>query len=349
MRREFWMGKRVFLTGHTGFKGGWLSLWLSNLGAEVYGYSLCAQNADGIYNVAKISDCMVRETIADIRDSDKLRQALLVAQPEIIIHMAAQPLVRKSYTDPLETFSVNVMGLLCLLEAVRSVESVSAFLNITTDKCYENNEGIWPYRENDKLGGKDPYSASKACAELLSACYRQSYLEKQGVAIATARAGNVIGGGDQSEDRLIPDFLRAADQKIPLVLRNPAATRPWQHVLEPLSGYLTLGERLIESELDYSEPWNFGPLPQDVRSVQNILQLLVDFYKCGSWQLEQGTQPYEAQTLSLDSTKSKVKLGWTPKWSINKALCKTLDWHTDWRNGCDMARITINQIKEYEI
>ena len=348
MNRNFWRGKRVFLTGHTGFKGGWLALWLSDMGAKVFGYALRHQHENGIYSVAEVSGLIDMETIGDVRDKETLQNSLNKAQPELIIHLAAQPLVRKSYLNPIDTFSVNTMGLINLLEVAKTTETVKAIVNVTTDKCYENNQTVIPHVENEKLGGKDPYSASKACAEIISACYRSSYFDFQEIALATARAGNVIGGGDEAEDRLIPDFFRSIRLREPIILRNPSASRPWQHVLEPLSGYLKLSELLLKDGKNFSEAFNFGPIPKEISSVENIVKLLIDLYRDGSWKLDKRAQPFETQTLALDSSKAKDKLGWTPRWNINEALSKTVDWHKDLCNGCDMAQTTIRQISDYE-
>ena len=348
MNREFWAGRRVFLTGHTGFKGGWLAMWLSDMGAEVYGYALPAEHDDGVYALGLVADCLSGETLADIRNSAQLEAALVAARPEIVLHLAAQPLVRASYRDPLETFSVNVSGLLCLLDCIRKTEGVLSVVNVTSDKCYENREWLWPYRETEALGGHDPYSASKACAEIVTASYKRSFMEQAGIGLASARAGNVIGGGDRSEDRLVPDFLRALDAGEPTVLRNPKATRPWQHVLEPLAGYLALAESLFNKPALFSEAWNFGPEHRDIREVGEIVTLLSALAKTPKWELAGGASPHEAQSLSLDSSKAKSRLGWVPKWSIETALARTLEWHMAWRDGDDMRRRTLGQIQEYE-
>lgn len=272
MNPDFWAGKKVFLTGHTGFKGGWLSLWLQSLGAEVHGYALNPPTEPNLFTVAKVGQGMVSSTIADIRDASALAQAMEIVQPDIVFHLAAQPLVRYSYAEPTETYATNVMGTVNLFEVIRKTSTVRAALNITTDKCYENREWLKPYREDEPLGGYDPYSSSKACSELVTAAYRQSFFTESGVAVASARAGNVIGGGDWAQDRLIPDFLRAIDSNKPLVVRAPNAIRPWQHVLEPLSGYLTLAERLFVDGADFAEAWNFGPADEDARNVEWIVE-----------------------------------------------------------------------------
>lgn len=345
--REFWIGKRVFVTGHTGFKGSWLCLWLHALGAEVYGYALEPPTDPSLFVEADIGR-LVSSVIGDVRDFASLSAALHGAQPEIIIHMAAQPLVRESYRNPIDTYSTNVMGSVHVLEAVRGCPSVKAVVNVTTDKCYDNREWHWGYREHEPVGGSDPYSSSKACSELVSSAYRQSFLKHQGVAVASARAGNVIGGGDWAVDRLLPDLLRALDAADPLWIRSPLAVRPWQHVLEPLSGYLVLAERLYVEGEPFAEPWNFGPSDEDARSVAWILQYLAATRSDLKWACDEGTSPHEAHSLKIDSSKARARLGWKPRWPLSMALDKMLSWHENWRNGCDMLDFTVNQIKEYE-
>jgi CDP-glucose 4,6-dehydratase len=348
MNRVFWRGKRVFLTGHTGFKGGWLAIWLADMGAEVHGYSMPPSTEPNLFSTAEIKGCTITSTIADVRDAAALAKALQAAQPEIVLHLAAQPLVRYSYREPVETYAVNVMGTLNLLEAVRHAPSVKAVLNVTTDKCYENQEWVWPYREHDPLGGFDPYSSSKACSEIVTAAYRNSFLRTAGVNVASARAGNVIGGGDWAEDRLIPDCLRALDAGYKLAIRSPHATRPWQHVLEPLSGYLALAERLFLEDQDFSEAWNFGPNEMDVKSVQWIVDYLCSKQSGIGWQRDPSPHAHEANTLKLDSSKARLRLDWKPRWSLETALDKTLDWHRGWRQSMDVAKISLQQIYAYE-
>lgn len=347
MNPEFWRGKRVFLTGHTGFKGGWLSLWLQSMGAEVHGYALNPPTETNIFSVAKVGSGMASSVIADLREADKLSQAMRLARPEIVFHLAAQPLVRYSYTQPVETYEVNVMGTVHMLEAVRATHSVKAVVNVTTDKCYENREWVWGYREDEAMGGFDPYSSSKGCAELVTSAYRQSFLEPVGIALASARAGNVIGGGDWAEDRLIPDFLRAMDAGEMLTIRSPEATRPWQHVLEPLSGYLMLAEQLCTKGAGFAEAWNFGPADDDVRPVSWIIERMAEMRKDVNWQCDEAPQLHEANYLKLDSSKARSKLSWQPRWRLQTALQKTLEWHEAWRQAKDMRMVTLAQINDY--
>jgi CDP-glucose 4,6-dehydratase len=345
---DFWGGKRVFLTGHTGFKGGWLSLWLQSMGAEVHGYALNPPTDINLFTVADVSKGMASSVIADIREADKLSQAMQLAMPDIVFHLAAQPLVRHSYVQPVETYAVNVMGTVHLLEAVRATTSVKAVVNVTTDKCYENREWVWGYRENEALGGFDPYSSSKGCAELVTSAYRQSFLAPAGIALASARAGNVIGGGDWAADRLIPDFLRAMDAGETLNIRSPLATRPWQHVLEPLSGYLMLAEQLYTKGAGFAEAWNFGPGDDDARPVRWIVERMAEMRTDVNWQCSETQQPHEANYLKLDSSKAHNQLGWEPRWRLSTALQKTLAWHEAWRNAEDMKSVTLAQINEYQ-
>ena len=348
MNREFWRGKRVFLTGHSGFKGGWLSLWLSEMGAEVYGYSLAPLTHPNLFSVLKLEDRICNSEIGDIRDAHGFSAAMGRAKPDIVLHLAAQPLVRHSYLDPVETYAVNVMGTVNLFEAARRVGTVRAMVNVTTDKCYENREWVWPYRENEAMGGFDPYSSSKACSELVTSAYRQSFFAQQGVHVASARAGNVIGGGDWAKDRLVPDFLRSIDSDETLEIRSPSATRPWQHVLEPLAGYLMLAEQLVVQGGEMAGAWNFGPDDSDARSVQWIVERLCNHIDGASWSCDSAPQPHEANHLKLDSSKAKVRLGWLPRWGLELALEKTLAWHRAWKSGSDMADYSLEQIADYE-
>lgn len=348
VNRTFWRGKRVFLTGHTGFKGGWLALWLSEMGADVHGYALAPTTDPSFYKVTGLVRRLASSTIADIRDAETVRDALLAAQPEIVLHLAAQPLVRYSYVAPAETFEINVMGTVNLFEAVRQSPSVKAVLNVTTDKCYENREWNKPYEESESLGGHDPYSSSKACSELVTSAYRRSFLETRGVALASARAGNVIGGGDWAADRLLPDFLRAIDAGQSLSIRYPKAIRPWQHVLEPLSGYLMLAEKLYTENNEFAGAWNFGPEELDERPVEWLVNNLCERIPGANWCREELPQLYEAGTLKLDSTKARQKLGWRPRWRLEQGLAHAVDWHLAWRKGVDMRAFSLMQIQRYE-
>jgi CDP-glucose 4,6-dehydratase len=352
MIAAFWLGKRVLLTGHTGFKGSWLSLWLQSMGAEVVGYALAPPTTPSLFEVAGITKGMT-SVIGDIRDLAHLKAVFAEHQPEIVIHMAAQPLVRYSYVEPVETYSTNVMGVVNLLEVVRSSKSVKAVVNVTTDKCYENREWAWGYRENEAMGGYDPYSSSKGCAELVTAAYRNSYFhpdryKEHGVAIASGRAGNVIGGGDWADDRLIPDIMRAISESRPVHVRNPHAIRPWQHVLEPLSGYLVLAQKLYEEGASYAEGWNFGPNDEDAKPVQWIVEKLTQAWGEGaSWELDEGEHPHEAHYLKLDCSKAKDRLDWHPRWRLGEALIEIADWHQAYRNGKNMRELTLRQIDAY--
>jgi len=348
VKRDFWRGKRVFLTGHTGFKGGWLALWLTDMGAEVHGYALAPPTDPALYTVTALREILATSTIADIRDVAVLERAIQAARPEIVFHLAAQPLVRHSYAEPAETYAVNVMGTVNLLEAVHRIGGVKAVVNVTTDKCYENHEWVWPYRENDPLGGGDPYSSSKACSELVTAAYRRSFLDTAGIRLASARAGNVIGGGDWAAERLIPDFLRALDARATLLIRSPEAVRPWQHVLEPLAGYLMLAEKLCGPGANYAEAWNFGPDEADARPVQWIVEYLCSRVPGATWQHDVSPRPHEAHSLRLDSSKARAALNWRPRWSLQCALEATLAWHQAWKQGQDMVAMSLLQIHEYE-
>jgi CDP-glucose 4,6-dehydratase len=347
MNREFWKGRRIFLTGHTGFKGGWLSLWLQDMGAEVHGYALQPATDPNLYTVAQVETGMASSTFGDIRDIKSLVDAMQAAVPEIVIHMAAQPLVRYSYAEPVETYATNVMGAVNLFEAVRSSPGVKAVVNVTTDKCYENREWLWGYREHEPLGGHDPYSSSKACAELVTTAYRRSFFQQSGVAVASVRAGNVIGGGDWADDRLVPDILRAIDRGESPGIRSPGAIRPWQHVLEPLSGYLLLAERMCLDGAEFAEAWNFGPADDDVKSVGWIVEYLMAEMSATNWRHDQADHPHEAHYLKLDSSKAVARLGWRPRWRLREALVHVLEWHSAWRRGSDMREFTIAQVRRY--
>jgi len=346
---KFWNGRKVFLTGHTGFKGSWLSLWLSYLGAEVTGYSLLPPTSPSLFLEAKIGDLIFKSIIGDIRNLDELTDAMQSAEPEIVIHMAAQSLVHDSYSNPVETYSTNLMGTVNLYESIRRTDSVKAVINVTTDKCYENKEWQWGYRENDRLGGYDPYSASKACSEIVSSSYNNSFFKEKSIALATVRAGNVIGGGDWAKDRIIPDIIRSFIECNPVYIRSPNAIRPWQHVLEPLSGYLILSERLLTNSDKYSSAWNFGPDDSDAITVSSITELMVKKWGEGAtWEMDDRSFPHEANYLKLDCSKSKYFLNWSPVWNVEKALEETTDWYKAWHNGQDMAEFSISQIRGYQ-
>jgi CDP-glucose 4,6-dehydratase len=352
MNPKFWRGKRVFLTGHTGFKGSWMSLWLQQLGVELTGFALLPPTNPSLFAVAGVAQGM-DSVIGDIRDGPALTNAMRQAKPDIVIHMAAQPLVRRSYFDPVETYSTNVMGTVNLLEAVRQTASVRAVVNVTTDKCYENKEWVWGYRENEPMGGFDPYSSSKGCAELVTAAYRNSFFnvaryDEHQVALGTVRAGNVIGGGDWAEDRLIPDILRAIQQGKSVSIRNPHATRPWQHVLDPLGGYLVLAEKLYTDGTAFAEAFNFGPSEEDAKPVQWIVEELTRRWGQGAtWHLDSGNHLHEAHYLKLDISKARQRLHWEPRWSLLTALSFIIEWHKAWFAAQDMNTICINQIQSY--
>lgn len=344
----FWQGKRVYLTGHTGFKGGWLSLWLQSMGAVVKGFALEPNTAPSLFNEAKIANSMESE-FGDIRDLQAVTSSMTAFNPDILIHMAAQPLVRLSYREPVETYSTNVMGSLHVLEAARQCTNLRAIVNVTTDKCYENREWEWGYREDEPMGGHDPYSSSKGCVELLTASYRHSFFnDPNKAALASARAGNVIGGGDWAEDRLIPDILRAFEKGEPVNIRNPLSTRPWQHVLEPLSGYLVLAEKLWNGGHSYAEGWNFGPKDEDARPVDWILDKVVQAWGPGAtWNLDANPQPHEARYLKLDISKARARLHWTPTWTLEETLTKIVNWHRHWMDKENIQQQCLNEIQGY--
>ena len=346
--QSFWNGKRVFLTGHTGFKGSWLSLWLQTLGAEVTGFALPASGNDALFHRARVSEGMT-SIHGDIRDLVTLEAALHNAKPAVVIHMAAQALVRVSYEAPLDTFATNIIGTANLLDAVRRCPGISAVVNVTSDKCYENREWLWGYRENEALGGHDPYSASKACAEIVGAAMRASFFPAgSGVAIASARAGNVIGGGDTARDRLIPDLIAAFAADTPAIIRNPLAIRPWQHVLEPLSGYLLLAERLVEDGSAHAEAWNFGPRDDDMLPVCILADAMTTRWGDNArWMQDQASHPHEAHTLRLDATKSRQRLGWQPCWTLDQALDSIVAWHKASLRHEDMRAVTLGQISAW--
>lgn len=347
--KSFWKGRKVFITGHTGFKGTWLSLWLQQMGAKVTGYSLEPPTSPSIFVNTKLSTVIENSVKGDILDSKLFNRTMQETKPEIVIHMAAQPLVRDSYTDPVGTYATNVMGTVNMFEAVRKTPSVKAVLNITTDKCYENKEWLWGYRENEPMGGHDPYSSSKACAELVSSAYRNSFLHNGGIALATARAGNVIGGGDWAKDRIVPDAMRAFMDNESLLIRNPIATRPWQHVLEPLSGYIMLCQKLIEQPEKFSEGWNFGPDDEGAQPVSILADTMVRCWgNDAQWIVDNNEHPHEARYLKLDCSKAKNLLKWKPIWCLERALDETVQWYKAWHQNKEIQEFTINQIKLYQ-
>ena len=354
---DFWRGRRVFLTGHPGFKGSWLSLWLEHLGARVTGYALAPPTQPNLFTLARIRGGM-DSVIADIRDLPRLQEALRQANPEIVFHLAAQPLVRHGYRHPVDTYATNVMGTVHLLEAIRHSPGVRAVVIVTSDKCYHNQEWVWGYRENEPMGGRDPYSSSKGCAELVTAAYRDAFFNaadypRHLVAIASARAGNVIGGGDWAEDRLIPDLLRAFERGQTPVIRAPQAIRPWQHVLEPLAGYLLLAERLTTDGPAYGEAWNFGPTEDDAQPVHSVIEHLRAAWRQGGsepppWHFDRQPQPHEAHHLKLDCAKARSRLGWQPRWHLREAIHRIAAWHLDYLGGANMRNRSIADIFDYE-
>ena len=343
---NFWKNKKVFITGHTGFKGSWMSIWLNMLGANVKGYSLQPPSEPSLFEEANVS-LFLNSEINDIRIFNNLNKSIQEFSPEIIFHMAAQPLVRASYNIPLETYETNVMGTANLLQAAVNSSSVKAIVNITTDKCYENIEVDIGYKETNRMGGSDPYSSSKGCAELVTSAYRESFLKQKNIGIASARAGNVIGGGDWAEDRLIPDILRAFKLIKPVVIRNPKATRPWQHVLEPLSGYLLLAEKLFSDPVRFSEGWNFGPHYDDVKPVDWILDYMTKLWPNSSWQLDSSINPHEANLLKLDISKAESQLNWVPTWNLETSLEKIVQWQHSWDSGADMHKVCLTEINHF--
>ncbi len=353
MNPAFWRDKRVLLTGHTGFKGSWLSLWLQSMGAQVTGYALAPPTSPSLFEIAEVAQGMT-SVIGDIRDLAKLQAVFAEYRPEIVIHMAAQPLVRYSYQNPVDTYSTNVMGTVHLLEAVRNSPGVKAVVNITTDKCYENREWAWGYRENEPMGGFDPYSNSKGCAELVNAAYRSSFFNadtyaQHGVATATVRAGNVIGGGDWAQDRLIPDILTAFEQGRKVDIRNPNAIRPWQHVMEPLRGYLTLAEQLFEHGPNFGEGWNFGPNDEDAKSVGWIVEEMAALWGADAkWQVDTGEHPHEAHYLKLDISKARSRLNWHPALHLKDALALIIEWSKERAAGANMRQLTLYQLQAYQ-
>lgn len=353
MNRSFWKDKKVLITGHTGFKGSWLALWLQNLGADLIGYSLPSPTNPNLFKTAHVERKM-NSILGDVRDLEQLKSVIQTHQPQIIFHLAAQSLVRFSYSNPIETYSTNVMGTVNLLEAVRLSKVSRVVVNVTSDKCYENQELTRGYQEEDRMGGYDPYSSSKGCSELLTSAFRNSFFhpkdfDKHGLRLASARAGNVIGGGDWAVDRLFPDMIRALVAKEQVIIRNPNATRPWQHVLEPLSGYLLLAQKLWDEGEKYSEGWNFGPKEEDTKTVSSIVEKIIPAWSSDAqWILDKNKKnPHEANFLKLDCSKAKNKLGWEPRWSIDIALEQTMNWYKAYYANKDMRQFTLEQIALY--
>jgi CDP-glucose 4,6-dehydratase len=345
---DFWRGKRVFLTGQTGFKGSWLSLWLQEMGAVIRGLALAPDTDPNLFTSASVANGMESQ-FGDIRDLETVRASLVAFNPEIVIHMAAQPLVRLSYQDPVGTYATNVMGTVHVLEAARQVEGLKAIVVVTTDKCYENREWVWGYREDEPMGGHDPYSNSKGCAELACSAYRKSFFDARGAAaVASGRAGNVIGGGDWAPDRLVPDILKAFAAGEKVSIRNPLATRPWQHVLEPLSGYLVLAQRLWEEPRAFAEGWNFGPREDDAWPVQTMVEALADRWGNGaSWVRDEQWHPHEARALTRDISTARARLGWAPRWTLAETLDRIVDWQRAWLGGADMRTHCLSEIRAY--
>ena len=350
MNNSFWKNRRVLITGHTGFKGAWLSLWLEQLGANIAGIALEPNTNPNLFSLLNLKEKM-QSHIADVRDFEKIKKIIHDFKPEIIIHMAAQPLVRYSYQNPIETYATNVMGTVHVLEAAKTCESVRAIVNVTTDKCYENKEWMWGYRENEMLGGHDPYSNSKACSELVTKAYRDSFYEKLNIGLATARAGNVIGGGDWSQDRLIADIMKSMVAQKPVIIRNPNAIRPWQHVLEPLSGYLLLAEKLFSDTKKYSESWNFGPQANEAVCVEKIVKTVFLNWsdKSAGYVIEQDHENlHEAHFLKLDITKAITALNWKPQLTIDDTISWVSDWYQAWMKKENMLEYTLKQIQAYQ-
>lgn len=347
---SFWKGKRVIITGSTGFKGSWLSLWLNELGAEVVGYSLQAPTNPNIYDAINLKE-KITHVYGDILDTNKLMSIFEKYKPEIVFHLAAQSLVRKSYDEPFETFNTNVMGTVNVFNAVRKSESVKVVVNVTSDKCYENKEWNWGYRENEPMGGHDPYSCSKGCSELITNSFRKSYFSAQNVYVASVRAGNVIGGGDWAEDRLIPDVVKCLVKNKMPVIRNAYAIRPWQHVLEAISGYMLLAEKMWRHGSEYSEGWNFGPENDSMITVGEVAEQLINLWGMNEefiCDVDNQKQPHEAQFLKLDCSKAKYKLGWSSKLTIKEALAWTIEWYKAFENRVDMYAFTLSQVEKYE-
>ncbi|HKS27261.1 MAG TPA: CDP-glucose 4,6-dehydratase [Pyrinomonadaceae bacterium] len=356
MRPEFWRDKRVLLTGHTGFKGSWLSLWLAEMGARVTGYALEPPTTPSLFQLARISE-QVESVTGDVRDFERVSQLIESRRPEIIIHMAAQSLVRRSYANPVETYGTNVMGTVNVLEAVRRSGSdfVRAVVVVTSDKCYENREWVWGYRETESMGGHDPYSSSKGCAELVTSAMRSSFFqsgEKGTTAVASARAGNVLGGGDWAEDRLVPDIIKSWMEGREVAIRSPRAVRPWQHVLDPLHGYLLLCEKLCEDAAAYSEGWNFGPREEDAQTVEHVVRRLSELWSSregkAAWAIDKNLHPHEAHYLKLDCSKARTHLEWRPRWPLERTLKETVNWYRAYQNGEDVQAFSLEQIRAFQ-
>jgi|TARA_B100000902_G_scaffold233969_1_gene221815 CDP-glucose 4,6-dehydratase len=350
MDKKFWKGKKVLITGHTGFKGGWLSIWLAESGAKVTGYSLKPEINPSLFESCLIEK-KINSVIGDIRDEQKLKKTILETQPDIVFHMASQALVLKSYENPVETYETNLMGTVNILNAIRDTPSVKSFINVTSDKCYANDENLKAFKENDAMGGHDPYSSSKACSELITAAYRSSFF-KDSVAIATVRAGNVIGGGDWALNRIIPDFIKKIKQKQKMLIRNPESIRPWQFVLEPLNGYLILAEKLFLEGSAYAESWNFGPNNEDDKSVEWLISKFDKEYRGGgNFEIKSiDNSNHEAKYLRLDCSKSMKKLNWSPKLDIEESISMTCSWYKNfYKDDQDMYSFSVEQIKQYEL
>lgn len=345
-RANPWAGRRVLVTGHTGFKGGWLSLWLHQLGAEVTGFALPAPTDPSFFEQTRLAE-LIDHVEGDVRDAGALDEVVARCRPEVVFHLAAQPLVRYSYAEPVETYATNIMGTVHVLDACRRVPGVEAVVCITTDKCYENREWVWPYRENDPVGGHDPYSSSKGAAELVIAGYRRSFFQNDGPAVASVRAGNVIGGGDWAQDRLIPDIMRALLAGERPLIRAPGSIRPWQHVLEALSGYLLIAERLLQGDRAVATAYNFGPADEDARPVSWVVEQMLSQWGTEGWERPVGEQPHEAQLLKLDCSKARGELGWRPAFRLDQALAKVIEWHRHVADGKDARDISLEQLKGY--
>ena len=347
VKRSLWDGRRVMVTGHTGFKGGWLALWLHELGADVTGFALPPSTNPSFFEQVRLAG-LVTHVEGDVRDLAAFERAIADARPEIVFHLAAQPLVRYGYANPVETYATNVMGTVHLLDACRRVDSVRAMVCVTSDKCYENREWVWPYRETDPMGGHDPYSSSKGAAELAIASYRRSYFA-DGPLVASGRAGNVIGGGDWAEDRLVPDIVRALLAGEAPQIRAPESVRPWQHVLDALSGYLLVGERLLDAEHAAATAWNFGPTDDDTRTVAWIADELLRVWGAEGWDAPDGPQPHEAKLLKLDCSKARSELGWHPRMRLGDALASITEWHKSVADGADPREVSLRQLQDYEV